>query len=36
MKRFHPGPALVISLAALFVALGGTGWAFGTYAVTAP
>lgn len=27
MKRFHPSPALVISLIALFVALGGTSYA---------
>ena len=27
MKRFHPSPALVISLVALFVALGGTSYA---------
>ena len=27
MKRFHPSPALVISLLALFVALGGTSYA---------
>jgi hypothetical protein len=27
MKRFHPSPALVVSLIALFVALGGTSYA---------
>src|SRR6476620_4280879 len=27
MKKFHPSPALVISLIALFVALGGTSYA---------